>query len=237
MKTKKWQLVIGLLACLTLTAHFLSGGAPVSEFLTLEKGEHVGPQSGGVQCQCYLAARVPHDPAPDRNYGLRVEAYFAFDYAARGRHRIARRQRIPEARGTHVPQRARRGAARPEHRKREARLVAPVPLAPLEVPALGLDALPDLVELPIDQPVRQRPHQFAHTIHAPVAEHQAGSGVTRREMHVLHGELFVLQDAVDDVLLKNPQVAISEQVFLQRLQLQAAAVGHVADGDHAEVRQ
>ena len=47
----------------------------------------------------------------------------------------------------------------------------------------------------------------------------------------------VFQNLVDDVLLKNSQIAIAEQVLLERFKLQAAFPGHVADGEHAEIRQ
>ena len=47
----------------------------------------------------------------------------------------------------------------------------------------------------------------------------------------------IFQHAIDDVLLKDPQVAIGLQIFLQGLQLQAMLVRHVADGDGAEIRQ
>ena len=51
------------------------------------------------------------------------------------------------------------------------------------------------------------------------------------------GAHHVFEYAVDDVLLKDAQVAVLEEVFLQRLQFQAALVGHVADGQDAEVRE
>src|SRR5438105_14313492 len=43
------------------------------------------------------------------------------------------------------------------------------------------------------------------------------------------GSHYIFEHAIDDVLLKNSQVAVGEQVFLQRLQLQADLVGHVTD--------
>ena len=48
---------------------------------------------------------------------------------------------------------------------------------------------------------------------------------------------YVVEDLVDDVLLKDAQVAIGEEIFLEGLQFEAALAGHVADGDAAEVGQ
>src|ERR1700761_4389979 len=48
---------------------------------------------------------------------------------------------------------------------------------------------------------------------------------------------YVVEDLVDDVLLKDAQVAIGEEVLLEGLQFEAALAGHVADGDAAEVGQ
>src|SRR5438552_16452614 len=43
------------------------------------------------------------------------------------------------------------------------------------------------------------------------------------------GSHHIFEHAIDNVLLKNSQVAVGKQVFLQRLQLQADLVGHVTD--------
>src|SRR5438105_11669499 len=43
------------------------------------------------------------------------------------------------------------------------------------------------------------------------------------------GSHHIFEHAIDNVLLKNSQVAVGEQVFLQRLQLQADLLGHVTD--------
>src|SRR5438552_7947176 len=51
------------------------------------------------------------------------------------------------------------------------------------------------------------------------------------------GSHYIFEHAIDDVLLKNSQVAVGEQVFLQRLQLQADLVGHVTDLQCPEIRQ
>jgi len=42
---------------------------------------------------------------------------------------------------------------------------------------------------------------------------------------------------VDHVLLEDAQVAVSEHIQLQALELQAQLVGHVADGDGAMIGQ
>src|SRR5580692_1557448 len=47
----------------------------------------------------------------------------------------------------------------------------------------------------------------------------------------------VFQNLVDDVLLEDAQIAIAEQIFLERLQFQASGPGHVADGEQAKVGQ
>jgi hypothetical protein len=46
---------------------------------------------------------------------------------------------------------------------------------------------------------------------------------------------YVVEDLVDDVLLKDAEVAIGEEVFLEGFQFKAGLAGHVADGDAAEV--
>jgi hypothetical protein len=45
----------------------------------------------------------------------------------------------------------------------------------------------------------------------------------------------VIEDLVDDVFLKDAEVAVDEEVFLERLQLHAFLAGHVTDGEAAEV--
>jgi len=47
----------------------------------------------------------------------------------------------------------------------------------------------------------------------------------------------IVENLVDDVLLKDTEVAVGEEIFLQRLQLEAGLTGHVADGDAAKVGQ
>ena len=47
----------------------------------------------------------------------------------------------------------------------------------------------------------------------------------------------VFEDLVDDVFLEDAEVAIAEEVFLKRFELEAALAGHVADGEVAEVGQ
>jgi len=47
----------------------------------------------------------------------------------------------------------------------------------------------------------------------------------------------VFENLVDDVLLKDSQIAIAEEVFLQRFQLEASAARHVADGEGAKIGQ
>ena len=45
----------------------------------------------------------------------------------------------------------------------------------------------------------------------------------------------VFEHLVDDVFLKDAEVAVTEEVLLERLQFEAAFARHVADGEHAEV--
>ena len=47
----------------------------------------------------------------------------------------------------------------------------------------------------------------------------------------------IVQNLVYDVLLKNPQVPVHEQILLQALQFHALLARHVADRDPAEVGQ
>src|SRR6266568_6312965 len=47
----------------------------------------------------------------------------------------------------------------------------------------------------------------------------------------------VFEHLVDDVLLKNAEVAVRLQIFFERFEFQAGFVRHIAEGDHAEVRQ
>ena len=45
----------------------------------------------------------------------------------------------------------------------------------------------------------------------------------------------VVEDLVDDVLLKDAEVAVSEEILLEGLEFEAGLAGHVADGEAAEV--
>jgi hypothetical protein len=47
----------------------------------------------------------------------------------------------------------------------------------------------------------------------------------------------IFEDLVDDVLLEDAEIAIAEEVFLERFELEAARAWHVADGEMAEVGQ
>src|SRR6266699_142177 len=47
----------------------------------------------------------------------------------------------------------------------------------------------------------------------------------------------IIQHLIDNVLLKNPEITIGLQIFLKRFEFQTKFVGHVADGNHAEIRQ
>ena len=47
----------------------------------------------------------------------------------------------------------------------------------------------------------------------------------------------IFKDLVDDVFLEDAEVAIAEEILLERLELEAALAGHVADGQNAEVGQ
>jgi hypothetical protein len=47
----------------------------------------------------------------------------------------------------------------------------------------------------------------------------------------------VVEDLIDDVFLKDAEVAIGEEIFLEGLELKAGFAGHVADGDATEVGQ
>ena len=47
----------------------------------------------------------------------------------------------------------------------------------------------------------------------------------------------IFEDLVDDVLLEDAEVAVAEEVFLERFEFEAAAAGHVANGERTEVGQ
>ena len=47
----------------------------------------------------------------------------------------------------------------------------------------------------------------------------------------------VLEDFVDRVFVKNAQAAVSQQIHFQGLELDAVFLGHVLDGDGAEIGQ
>lgn len=47
----------------------------------------------------------------------------------------------------------------------------------------------------------------------------------------------ILQNLVDHILLKNPQIPVALQIFLQRFQLQATFVRHIANRQHSKIRQ
>src|ERR1039458_5063032 len=51
------------------------------------------------------------------------------------------------------------------------------------------------------------------------------------------GGYDILEDAVDDVLLKNPQITIGEQVYFVGLELETALIGDVAEHEAAEIGQ
>src|SRR5579872_4816472 len=76
---------------------------------------------------------------------------------------------------------------------------------------------------------------------APTRGDQGGEAAARREfsnhrgLHRLGRFHHVAQHAVHDVFLEDAQVAIGEQVHLVRLQLEAQAVGHVAQHEAAEI--
>ena len=48
---------------------------------------------------------------------------------------------------------------------------------------------------------------------------------------------YVFKDLVDDVFLEDSEVAVAEEIFLERFELEAACAGHVADRERAEVGQ
>ena len=47
----------------------------------------------------------------------------------------------------------------------------------------------------------------------------------------------IFEDLVDDVFLEDPKVAVAEELFLERFELEAPRARHVADGEMAEVGQ
>jgi hypothetical protein len=47
----------------------------------------------------------------------------------------------------------------------------------------------------------------------------------------------VFEDLVDDVFLEDAEVAVAEEIFLEGFEFEAAAAGHVADGERTKVRQ
>lgn len=55
--------------------------------------------------------------------------------------------------------------------------------------------------------------------------------------HRLAGFRYVVQNAVDDVLLEDPEIAIRKKIFLERLQFEATLVRHVANPELAEIGQ
>src|ERR1035437_315355 len=73
--------------------------------------------------------------------------------------------------------------------------------------------------------------------------HQRAQAPARREIadhggaHRLGCRHYILQHPVDHVLLKNPQIAVRQQVHLVRLQFQAQLVRNVAQHQLAEIRQ
>src|ERR1019366_9527835 len=77
----------------------------------------------------------------------------------------------------------------------------------------------------------------------PACRYQRAQASARREIadyrgaHRLGRRHHIPQHPVDHVLLKNPQIAVLEQVHLVRLQLQAQFVGNVAQHQLAEIRQ
>src|ERR1017187_10238284 len=77
----------------------------------------------------------------------------------------------------------------------------------------------------------------------PASHHQRTQPTARTELsahlapHRPRGLHHVLKNPVRDVLLKDSQVAVFVDVFLQRLQLQAELARLVANSDGAEVRQ
>src|ERR1019366_4156185 len=72
---------------------------------------------------------------------------------------------------------------------------------------------------------------------------QRAQAPARREIadhggaHRLGCRHYILQHPVDHVLLKNPQIAVCQQVHLVRFQLQAQLVRNVAQHQPAEIRQ
>ena len=48
---------------------------------------------------------------------------------------------------------------------------------------------------------------------------------------------YVVEDLVDDVFLKDAEVAVGEEIFLERFELEAQFARHVADGEATEVGQ
>ena len=47
----------------------------------------------------------------------------------------------------------------------------------------------------------------------------------------------IVEDLIDDVFLKDAEVTIGEEIFLEGFELEAGLAGHVADGDATEVGQ
>lgn len=47
----------------------------------------------------------------------------------------------------------------------------------------------------------------------------------------------VFENLIDDVFLKDAEIAVGLKIFLQRFQLEAALVGHVSNFEHSEVGQ
>jgi hypothetical protein len=47
----------------------------------------------------------------------------------------------------------------------------------------------------------------------------------------------ILEDLVNDVLLENAKVSITEEILLKRFQFEATLARHVADSEHAKIRK
>jgi hypothetical protein len=50
------------------------------------------------------------------------------------------------------------------------------------------------------------------------------------------GAHYILKDAIDYVLLKNAEIAVAREIFLQRFQFQTALSRHVTNREHPEIR-
>src|SRR5205814_644138 len=77
----------------------------------------------------------------------------------------------------------------------------------------------------------------------PACDHYGRNSTARTEIafdlspHRFRPAHNVFENSVDDIFLKNSEIAVGLQVFFVGLQLEAALAGHVAESNDAKIRQ